>query len=217
MISYTIICSTTEYLNNAQYGFRQNCSCETALLRFLNCYIRSSKQFCYVIDFSRAFGKVNWDLLIHTWRQFTNDTTSSWFQSYLFGRRQTFKYCNVLPDFTSLFSRFPQGSTLGPSFFALYINDVLNMLSPGSVVAYVDDLTLIFAKDTPVDAALSAENTINLVVKWITNHAGSFLMLRNVKLWSPHPLQGNHSASFEDSKTLRNSLQSEYGINYQLC
>ena len=46
----------TEYLNNAQYGFKQNYLYETVMQRFskLLYEIRSSKKFCYVValDFS---------------------------------------------------------------------------------------------------------------------------------------------------------------------
>ena len=51
------------------------------------------------------------------------------------------------------------------------------MLSSGCGMAYADDLILICADDTPVDAALSAENTINFVFKWATNQG----LIRNAQ------------------------------------
>jgi Reverse transcriptase (RNA-dependent DNA polymerase) len=161
-------------LNEAQHGFRQGHSCQTALLRLTKLLftLKSAKQYTYVttFDYSRAFDTVNWNLLCQRLSKFADTCTAAWFTSYLNERRQSTKYCDATSDVRHLSAGVPEGSVLGPTLYILYINNLLNSITPGTVVAYADDITIVSSGCTPAEAASHAESVILHVYSWSTNN-----------------------------------------------
>jgi hypothetical protein len=159
-------------INNAQHGFRQGRSCETALLRLSKLLFdnKRAKKFTYVvaIDFTRAFDTVNLEILQDVIASFANDVTVQWFGSYLLGRRQATRYSDAISEFVNTTTGVPQGSVLGPSLFSLYITSLLDSFTSGEVIAYADDLTLICSGSSPAEAAATAERLIAIVHQWST-------------------------------------------------
>ena len=62
--------------------------------------------------------------------------------SYLTKRKQFVNMGDVSSDTLDIKMGVPQGSTLGPLLFILYINDMSNSLSVLKVVHFADDSTL---------------------------------------------------------------------------
>ena len=176
-------------LNDAQHGFRAGCSCESALLqltkRLFSLKIR--KQFVYMlaIDFSRAFDTLNHCTLLKRLSLIANDSTSAWFRSFLLDRRQYTKHCDTIFDPRYVVSGNPQGSVLGTSIFLLYINGLLDSLTPDYTIAYADNITIVCHSSTPSEVTTNAEKTVVLIAGW-SRCNGLVLNAQKASLYSSH-------------------------------
>ena len=80
-----------------------------------------------------------------------------WFKSYLGSRPQYVEVENVKSNPRSIQYGVPQGSTLGPLLFFIYINDMPNRLEKANIRTFADDTTLFYSSNSLQDL----EKTIN--------------------------------------------------------
>ena len=80
-------------------------------------------------------------------------------KSYLNNRYQYVQLENCKSDLLEVKTGIPQGSILGPLFFSVLINDIVNSSNKLSFLMYADDTTIYFnLEDFP---ALNREQEIN--------------------------------------------------------
>ena len=115
----------TNVLHNAQHGFRSNrlttssmLICDTLIAEVLN-----EKAECHVImiDFKRAFDKIDHSILISKLSNFGIDSNIVFFLS---NRQQYVVYGDSISRMTPVNSGLIQGSVIGALAFTLFINDL---------------------------------------------------------------------------------------------
>ena len=108
-----------------QFGFRKNYSTEQAILELtdnLKMKIDSNEAICSIfLDLSKAFDTVNHQILLQKLYRY-GIRPLQWFKSYLESRTQYVEVENVKSNPLSIQSGVPQGSTLSPLLFLIYIS-----------------------------------------------------------------------------------------------
>ena len=134
-------------LNETQSGFRPKHSCQSALIKltdhWLKCIDDGDLIGTLFLDFRKAFDLVNHNLLIEKLSLYKFSSLSlNWFKSYLDCRKQTIQTESGLTVFSNVISGVPQGSILGPTLFLLFVNDLSLHFEYCLSDFYADDATV---------------------------------------------------------------------------
>ena len=117
---------------------------ETQLIEFVDDISKSLQEGqqtdILILDFAKAFDKVNHSLLIHK-LQHSGIIGKSvrWIQNWLANRKQSVVIDGSTSDAVSVDSGVPQGSHLGPGLFLYYITDLQSRLTSTVVRLFADD------------------------------------------------------------------------------
>ena len=112
-----------------QSGFRSKHSCHTALSAMCDMWLsavdRSEIVGAVFLDFRKAFDLVDHAILQQKLRVYLNNSSAvRFFQSYLSDRSQYVCANGKFSATGTIQSGVPQGSTLGPLLFCIFINDL---------------------------------------------------------------------------------------------
>ena len=100
------------------------------------------------LDFSKAFDTINHDILLSKLYSYgIRGNPLRWFENYLCNRNQVVKIGDTISSSQTIICGIPQGSTLGPLLFLLYINDLPNCSSKLSFRIFADDTNMFYTSN----------------------------------------------------------------------
>ena len=158
-----------DLLYDLQHGFREKRSCDTQLTMLFEDLARNmsvGKQTDLILlDFSKAFDKVNHSKLIWKLHQYwIRGNALSWIQAFLGNRSQTVVIEGEESGSVLVSSGVPQGSVLGPILFLVFINDLPEKLS-SQVRLFADD-TAVYLKIGGLDDGTVLQNDLDKLSLW---------------------------------------------------
>jgi hypothetical protein len=121
---------------------------------------------CFFFYLSSAFDTVPHNILLHKLSNFgLSSSYVDWFHSCLDNRHSSLRISGRLSFSFLVKSGVPQGSTLGPILFNIFINNICNTILNSRYLLFSDDLT-IYRTITNVDDCKVLQHDINSVHNW---------------------------------------------------
>ena len=154
-----------------QFGFRKGHSTEQAILEItdnLKANIDKKLITCGLfLDFSKAFDTVNHQILLSKLHAYgIRGTPLKWFTDYLQNRQQYVQIKNVSSEKMTMKCGVPQGSTLGPLLFLLYINDMANSSNKLLFRIFADDTNIFYASKSYNELEKVMNEELKLVLRY---------------------------------------------------
>ena len=158
-----------------QFGFRQKCSTNHALIQITESIRNSTdnNEFgCGIfIDLKKAFDTVNHFIILSKLNHYgTRGKAYDWFHSYLSNREQFVCINGHNSDSLSITCGVPQGSILGPLLFLLYIEDLPNTSKLLSFHLFADDTNIFFSRKNLNDLELILNQELHAVAEWMKSN-----------------------------------------------
>lgn len=163
------------FFSPKQYGFLPGRSTDRALfdkIKEITQNLESGKHVaCIYFDVAKAFDAVQHSILLDKLERLgVRGPCLHWFRSYLTNREQRVIVGGVIGDSRQLNCGVPQGSSLGPLLFLIYVNDLLQQDLGGSTYSFADDTAIVFSRDTPELLAKDVNNELRNVMDWFACH-----------------------------------------------
>ena len=157
-----------------QYGFRQGGSTELAVSDIIDDLTNSMENKlinCSVfLDLAKAFNTVNHQILLKKLESYgVRGVALKLLRSYLTGRTQITLVNNNKSNSKGVDSGVPQGSTLGPLLFLIYIND-LPLATNMKVRLFADDACLSFENTDPLALQQQTNQELLKVNNWLNQN-----------------------------------------------
>ena len=142
-------------LDNRQHGFRSSLSTSTAIFelvkKLFNNYDEGKCTSCIFVDYKKAFETLDHKIPCKKLCRYNFSPMSvKWFDSYLSNRKHIVNTSSFTSQPAEVKYGVPQGSTLGPLLFIIYVNDLLKSVQNGNfenIIMYADD-TVLYATHT---------------------------------------------------------------------
>ena len=132
-----------------QYGFRNRCSTQHAILemsdRLRRSWENNETPMGIFIDLSKAFDCIDHSILLAKLEHIgIRDVALNLISSYLSKRKQLVDINGSKSNFLDVTIGVPQGSILGPLLFLIYINDLVQSTSIVNFIMFADDTSMLY-------------------------------------------------------------------------
>ncbi|CAL4115926.1 unnamed protein product [Meganyctiphanes norvegica] len=160
-------------LSISQYGFRSNMNTESALIDLVD-YIhgglnKKSNVGAVFMDLSKAFDVMSHSILKKKLEHYGfRGSFLDFLMNFLKDRRYFVSVNGYLSDEKLSNIGVPQGSTLGPLLFLLYVNDITNCSQMLKFILFADDTTVLYENSNIIKLNDTLVNEINKVFEWFS-------------------------------------------------
>ena len=164
-----------ELLFRRQFGFRKNHSTNHALISLVESIKKEidNQKFVYgiFIDLQKAFDTVDHDVLIQKLNYYgVRGIANHWFCSFLKNRNQYVSLSGVSSHVKQITCGVPQGSTLGPLLFLIYINDLHKIFTKATIHHFADDTNLMFSSKKLGTIESVVNHELKVLVQWLRSN-----------------------------------------------
>ena len=169
---YTYLVKNNLIFERKKYGFRSNYSTNHALISIterIKDFVDSGNYVCGIfIDLEKVFDTVSHEILCEKLNFYgLRGNINNLIRSYLYNRKQFVAINGFNSDLKHLASGVPQGSSLGPLLFLIYINDFRLCLERTESGHFADDIFILFSS-TKLGSIESVVNfELKLASKWL--------------------------------------------------
>ena len=130
----------------------------------------SLNYFFVLIDFSKAFDSVSFDILLQKLSVYFGFGVHACqlMATYLNGRSQFVSSMNAVFSMKNNYSGVPQGSILGPILFCAFTNDIINCCQSTSIHLYADDAQIYLSRPLGLfdDLFYQLNEDLEAICKW---------------------------------------------------
>ena len=159
------------YFSKYLCGFRRGLSTQYCLLLMIEKIKKplDKKECCGLLltDLSKAFDCVKHDLLIAKMHAYNFDRNALLIiHSYLSERKQRTKINSSFSTWHDITVGVPQGSTLGPLLFNIFINDIFYIVTDVNIVNFADDNSPYVIKESMDEVLRTLEQESNKLYFW---------------------------------------------------
>ena len=163
-----------EQLTKSQHGYRENHSCDSMIISFLQEVSDSLRNddvaVIILLDCSKAFDSISRPLLLKKLEKYgIREGALELIRSYLVDRTQRVKVGTTYSDFLPCHTGVPQGSILGPVLYIIYTNDVDVAIDSWSSL-YADDNNSMHRAKTLDEAMLKAQSSLSRTEEWFRSN-----------------------------------------------
>ncbi len=158
-----------------QFGFRQNHSCQQAIITLIekitSCLDTGDLVIGVFIDLKKAFDTVNHKILLKKLHAYgIRGSFYRWFESYLSDRSQYVTYNGCKSKTECIACGVPQGSILGPLLFIIYMNDICNVSNLLFTILYADDTCVLLNGKDLIELYNALNVELALLVTWLKSN-----------------------------------------------
>lgn len=164
-----------DLLSPRQYGFRPKSNTQAALFDVVSTIQtlcdQKQKVAAVFLDLSKAFDTCDRKILLRRLNELgVRGKSCKWFRSFLSNRKQY--VCDVGISSSEQFIEFGvvQGSTLGPTLFNCYINNLKDLPLHGMLFMYADDIVLIYAAASCKELERLINEDLTALHVWMNQH-----------------------------------------------
>ena len=162
---------------DGQFGFRKNYSTEHALLHTVtaitNALDNSEYAITLFLDLQKAFDLVDHRLLIKKLHHLgIRGIINDWLKSYLDNRKQYVQIGKTKSKYHNVCRGLPQGGTLAPTLFLLFINDIgkVNLPSNSTATLFADDTSLTLTGNNISQLYNEANSVLEKIHSWVESN-----------------------------------------------
>ena len=166
--------SYNDILDVRQHGFRASFSTSTAIFELVKELFQNYDEgrctSCIFVDYRKAFETLDHNILCQKLSRYNfSQLAVKWFEFYLSNRKHIVSTSSFTSKPVGVKYGVPQGSTLGPLLFIIYVNDLLKSLqniNTGNVIMYADDTVLYTSHDDPNTCIERNQHMMDGLVSW---------------------------------------------------